>query len=212
MLQITGRGVVFIGTDADLDLMRRCMDQQHFMQLKQFIHPSLLSLIIPHLNQATFLPAHPKSVGSELLMEPNIAADTLSFLFNDDKLHEIVKQITGCNSVGHFQGRIFKLVSNPDHVFDWHDDMHDPDRLIAMSINLSSKKYRGGLLQIREVNSGKIVGEIQNNEFGSAVLFRVSETLEHRVTGIDGDAPRISFAGWFKSGQGNFRSNQASRP
>ena len=62
--------------------------------------------------------------------------------------------------------------------------------------------FRGGVLQIRGSRSGKIISEVANTDFGSAVLFRISENLEHRVTGIEGDIPETTVTGWFKPGPG----------
>jgi hypothetical protein len=202
MIHITRQGLAVSHIDDDLVALRRDFERQHFLLLKDFLHPEVISLILPFLERAKYSPVHYKRVGSELLMEPNPAVDTLSFLTNDMKLFGLLDTITGCGSIGWFQGRIYKLIPDPDQVFDWHDDLQDHSRLTAMSINLSGRTYCGGLLQIREVNSGKIVGEVANTGFGSAVLFRISEKLEHRVTRIEGDAPRVSFAGWFKSGAG----------
>jgi hypothetical protein len=200
MIQMTRQGLSFSGADADLELLKRDFERRHYLLLKDFLHPEIASLLLPFLKRAKYSPAQYKRVGSEFLMEPNLALDTLSFLTNDMKLFSLIQTITDCGSIGCFQGRIYKLIPDPQHIFDWHNDLHDESRLIAMSINLSAGMYRGGLLQIREVRSGKIAGEVANTGFGSAVLFRISEDLEHRVTGIQGDAPRTSFAGWFKSG------------
>jgi len=202
VIQLTRQGLVFSGMDADLELLRQSFERQYYLLLKDFLHPEITSLILPFLKRAEYFPAQYTHVGSELRMEPNLASDTLSFLCNDSKLFRLVQTITGCGSIGCFQGRVYKLIPDPYHNFDWHDDLSDPSRLTTMSINLSEGRFRGGVLQIRESHSGKIISEVANTDFGSAVLFRISENFEHRVTGIEGDMPRTSFTGWFKSGPG----------
>lgn len=202
MIQMTRRGLAVTGKDADLKSLRKNFDRQHCLLLKDFLHPEVVSLILPFLQRAEYLPAQYKHVGSELRMEPNLALDTLSFLANDAKLFGLVQMITGCGSIGCFQGRVYRLIPNPQHNFDWHDDLHEPSRLITMSVNLSEGMFRGGVLQIREVSSEEIISEVANTGFGDAVLFRISESLLHRVTGIEGDMPRTSFTGWFKSEPG----------
>jgi len=209
MIRMTRQGLAFAGTDADLEPLRQGFERQHHLLLRDFLDPEVISLALPFLERAKYCPAQYKHVGSELLMQPNLAVDTLSFLTNDVKLFGLVQTITSCDSIGYFQGRVYKLIPDPQHIFDWHDDLNEPNRLIAMSINLSMGNYCSGLLQIREVRSGKIVGEVANTGFGNAVLFRVSKDLEHRVTGIEGDAPRTSFAGWFKSGPGLYSQLRA---
>ena len=209
MIHMTRQGLAISHVDDDLVSLRRNFDRKHFLLLKDFLHPEIISLILPFLERGKYCPAQYKHVGSELLMQPNLAVETLSFLSNDLKLFGLVQTITDCDSIGYFEGRIYKLIRDPQHIFDWHDDLNEPNRLIAMSIKLSTGNYRGGLLQIREVRSGKIVAEVANTGLGNAVLFRVSKDLEHRVTGIEGDAPRTSFAGWFKSGPGLYSQLRA---
>jgi hypothetical protein len=199
---MTRQGLVFSGTAADLELLRLRFERQPYLLLKDFLHPVVISLILPFLDRAEYVPAQYKHVGSELRMEPNLASDILSFLANDSKLFCLLQTITRCGSIGSFQGRVYKLIPDPYHNFDWHDDLSDPSRLVAMSINLSDAKFSGGVLQIRESQSRRIICEVANTDFGNAVLFRISEGLEHRVTGIEGERTRTSFTGWFKSGPG----------
>jgi hypothetical protein len=202
MIHMTQQGLTFTGTQVDAESLRRCFERQHYLMLKDFLDPHIISLILPFLGPAEYVPAKYEHVGSELRMEPNPALDILSFLANDVKLFDLVQTITGCGSIGCFQGRVYKLIPDPLHNFEWHNDLQEPIRLVAMSVNLTEGMFRGGVLQIREVRSGKITAEVANVGFGNAVLFGISDDLEHRVTGIEGDTPRVSFAGWFKSGPG----------
>jgi hypothetical protein len=200
MIQLTRRGLNFTGVEQDLDALRREFDRRNCFLLENFLHPDVVSLLLPMIRTATFLPTtHDDDVGSELQMEPNLALHLLSFLTNDLKLFDLVQKITSCGPVGCFQGRVYKLTSHPAHILDWHNDFNEPGRLIAMSLNLSTAPFRGGVLQIREVRGGRIVSEVANTGFGNAVIFRISRDLEHQVTQIQGAAPRISFAGWFRS-------------
>jgi hypothetical protein len=89
------------------------------------------------------------------------------------------------------------MVARKGLAFTWHDDMAN-DRKIALSINLSDARYHGGTLQIRERPRG--VGEaVPNLGFGDAIIFRVAEHLEHRVTPIVGKLPKTALSGWFCS-------------
>ena len=199
MIQLTRRGLNFTGVEQDLDALRREFDRRNCLLLENFLHPDVVSLLLPMIHAATFRPKHHDHVGSELQMEPNLALHLLSFLTNDLKLFDLVQKITSCGPVGCFQGRVYKLIPDPAHILDWHNDFNEPGRLIAMSLNLSTSPFRGGVLQIREVRGGRIVSEVANTGFGNAVIFRISRDLEHQVTQIQGDASRISFAGWFRS-------------
>lgn len=77
-------------------------------------------------------------------------------------------------------------------------------RLIGMSINLGSRKYAGGVFQLREHDSKRIIFEIANTGWGDAILFRISSRLDHQVTAVTGNEPRTAFAGWFRSDAEDF--------
>jgi 2OG-Fe(II) oxygenase superfamily len=199
MIQLTKRGLVFTSVEADLALLRRQFESQHCIHLKGFLDSELVSSVLPAIERANYQPKEYDHVGSELLMETNTALLALSHVANDPRLFELVQSVAGCGPINHFLGRIYKLVPAPLHEFGWHDDRRDPHRLIAMSINLGAEAYRGGLLQVREAGTGKVLAEVHNTGIGDAVLFRISRDLEHRVGSLqEGSAPRISFAGWFR--------------
>jgi hypothetical protein len=101
------------------------------------------------------------------------------------------------------------MVSGSGH-YDWHDDVSE-DRMVALSINLSKEIYSGGILQIREWESQRIIQEAANVGFGDGILFRLADSLEHRVTDVEGRVPKTAFAGWFRS-QPDFLSMVKSRP
>jgi len=199
MIQVTRQGLNFTGVEQDLDALRREFDRRNCLLLENFLHPNVVSLLLPMLRAATFRPKHHDHVGSELQMEPNVALHLLSFLANDLRLFDLVQKITSCAPVGCFRGRVYQLIPDPAHILDWHDDIKVPGRLIALSLNLGTAPFRGGILQIREVRGGRIVSEVANTGFGNAVIFKISPELEHRVTQLESDVPRISFAGWFRS-------------
>jgi predicted 2-oxoglutarate/Fe(II)-dependent dioxygenase YbiX len=70
--------------------------------------------------------------------------------------------------------------------------------LVALSLNLNTVAYAGGTLELREVESKKSV-QLPNITFGDAILFRVADYLEHRVTPVEGAEPKTAFAGWFRT-------------
>lgn len=122
----------------------------------------------------------------------------LRFIINDQKLFQLVEQITGCNKIGSFTGRICTMKPNCGHRDAWHNDLVD-NRMIAISVNLSTEIYDGGVLQIRNENTKEIVHEVANTGFGDAIIFKIDPSLNHRLTEIVGDASRTFFAGWFRS-------------
>ncbi|MHB8383527.1 MAG: PqqD family protein [Candidatus Binataceae bacterium] len=79
---------------------------------------------------------------------------------------------------------------------EWHDDAVR-DRLAALSINIGAGIYRGGRLELRDRKAGKILARVSNRGIGSAILFRIGPTLQHRNSPVIGSVAKTAFAGWF---------------
>jgi hypothetical protein len=140
-----------------------------------------------------------EGIGSEACLGANSPMlGLLWLLVNDDRLFRVVEAVTGCPHIGSFHGRVYRFTESPSHHDSWHDDLAD-NRLIAMSINLSSEAYDGGVLQIRDSTSGEILHEESNTGLGDALIFRLAPGLQHQVTNVSGSRPKTAFAGWFKS-------------
>jgi hypothetical protein len=75
---------------------------------------------------------------------------------------------------------------------------------VGMSINLGRRPYQGGVFRLRDEASGAVLCDLPNTSQGDAIFFRVSPTLKHMVTPIQGTEPKIAFAGWFRSGAMGF--------
>jgi hypothetical protein len=125
----------------------------------------------------------------------------LLFLMNDPHLFELIQRVTGCDRIGRFDGRVYRM--DPSAYSGWHDDIGD-HRMIAMSLNLSREPYAGGVLQLRERHSRQILHEAPNRGPGDAILFRVADHLQHQITPVEGAVSKLAFAGWFKSSPGLF--------
>jgi hypothetical protein len=139
-----------------------------------------------------------EGIGVELATTDEIVLSLLHLLTNDPKLFQIVQEITGCSPIGCFTGRVYRMTPGCEHYDSWHEDMMQ-DRMLAMSINLSSRVYSGGILQIRDRNSLQIIHEIANNGLGDAIIFRLQDSLQHRISNVEGTVPKTAFAGWFRS-------------
>ena len=198
MIQLTRTGTVFSGSPGDLEQLRLRFDRQHWIRLPQLLEPGLLQLILYRIERADFSPLVHSGIGTELCMRDQINHGLLNFLANDPKLYAIVQQITGCSHIGSFHGRVYRMIPGGGHCDSWHDDMVD-HRLVSLSLNLSSEVYAGGVLQMRDRKLGQIVVGVANTGSGDAILFRLSQHLEHRVTEVVGAVPKTAFAGWFQS-------------
>jgi hypothetical protein len=94
---------------------------------------------------------------------------------------------------------VYRMLPGPQHADSWHDDLKE-GRMLAMSINLGDEGYVGGLLEIRDRASKHTLYRARNTGPGDALIFRLDPTLEHRVTGVEGNVPKTAYAGWFMPG------------
>jgi hypothetical protein len=200
MIEITKSGPVFSGSTDELDELRGRFDREHCVLLRQFLHPQLLVMIQKQLERAVFkerliTTLHPPS--ADLIMENNAIRQAFLLLLNNQKLFEIIEYITGCPKIGCFKGSVYRMTSTYGHD-TWHHDL-EGHRLVALSINLSTSVYSGGVLRIRDVEKSSIVSEISNTGFGDAVVIRLAPQIEHKVSRVTGPIDKTAFAGKFKS-------------
>ena len=123
----------------------------------------------------------------------------LNLLMNRPALFKAIEEITGSTKIGCFYGRIYRSQPGSNHHLDWHDDLTEKNRLIGLSLNLSDHQYEGGVFQLRERISKRVTAEVAFEESGTAHIFRIATSVEHRVTPVTGDYPRTVAAGWFMS-------------
>ena len=198
MIQIKKKGTICSSKKKEIENLQNEFNQNHCIVLPNFLENKLLKFMQSKLEEARFYTnIHPAS-GVEACTKRNPTLALLQFLINNEKLFRLIEQLTGCKKTNYFDGRIYSFIPGKGHHHSWHEDVGE-NRLVAMSINLSTDIYSGGVLKIRDRKSRKIYREISNTGFGDAVLFRIANHLEHKVTHAKGTIPKISFAGWFKS-------------
>jgi len=197
-MQLTSSGGVIVGSDEALARAQRSFAQDHLVRLPRFLDPEVLTLVDRALAEAVFVPRIHAGIAHESCMTANPMLSLLHFALNDTRLYRTVERVTGCDAIGCFTGRVFRLTPDTDDYDSWHNDVVG-HRLIGLTVNLTNRPYQGGILQMREDRSGRICAEVANVVPGDAVLFRIAEGLAHRVTPVTGTVPRVTFAGWFHS-------------
>jgi hypothetical protein len=192
LIQIGKSGVMSSGLEGCLDDLRRQFAREHYVRLPELFEPGLLRFIQTEIEGGEFYERVHQGIKSnkELCMKQNGAYGALLLSLNDEKLFGMIQSITQCDRIGCFEGR--------GHHDSWHSDMAE-DRLVAMSINLSTEVYTDGTLQIRENMSERIVTEVPNVGSGDAIIFRLAPHLQHRITEVRGNALKTAFAGWFRA-------------
>jgi hypothetical protein len=187
------------GSETALATAQEAFSTNHCVKVPGFLAGDLLSEILAQIRQEDFYERAQEGLGSEACLEQNSPIPALLWLLiNDDRVFRVIEAVTGCPPIGSFYGRVYRFTDSPRHHDDWHDDLGD-NRLVALSVNLSSHPYEGGLLQIRDAVSGEIRHEATNTGPGDALIFRIAPELQHCVSKVTGDQPKTAFAGWFKS-------------
>lgn len=181
--------------------LRAELETNHAVALRQFLPRERALLIADELERATFRFHTIEATGKrELVMEPNAASALLLMALNDPAVFDLVEAVTGCEPIGSFRSRTYRMLPTPDFVSNWHNDAL-PMRLAALSINLSPEPYEGAALQVRDAVTRDIVCEIDDLAFGDAVLIEISRAYEHRNSPLLGSSPKTSYAGFFYAGE-----------
>ena len=197
MLQISTSGVVVSGSEADIKRARVDFDKQDWVRLPAILDQGLLGVAQSQLGASQF-----EEKTANLYRELTVADSALPFalllLLNNQRLFKLVEEITGCGHIGCFRGRIYRIVPGANHHVEWHTDLNGT-RLVAPSVNLNTESYEGGILSIREAATERVLCEVTNSGFGDAILFRIDERLQHRVSDVQGTVAKTALAGWFES-------------
>lgn len=190
-------GSVRAGDEDELAALCQEFDARHAVRVPGLFGPALLAEIRAELEWAPFEQRDYDGLAGELALDASVAlVARLLFLVNDPALFGTVHAITGRGPVVRFDGRIYRRVATPEHYDNWHDDLHDPNHWVAMSVNLSKDEYGGGVLHVRRKGTTEPLVSLHNTGLGDAILFRVAPELEHRVTSVTAGV-KTALAGWF---------------
>lgn len=198
MISLSRGGTSAQLTQADRVRLTREWQQRHHLVLPRFFHDTLLGEIRREIGTPVFTPEG-YEVGHEQLFPEGSLVRLLDFLMNDPPLLDAVRELTGCETIGRFHGRIYRLTPGTDEGHTWHSDWVE-GRRIAVTVNLSAAAYEGGRLQMRRSATHELLADVANHGEGDALLFRLAPGLEHQVQRVAGAVPRIAYAGWFSDG------------
>jgi hypothetical protein len=210
VIQVSRSRTIVSWQPAELQRLRQEFDRQHYVRLPYFLEPELLQFMQSTMEESNFVErihenhhgdASPSQApwARDVTMASNLAEGLVHLLLmNDSTLFAGLEALTGCGRIGSFDGSVYRIDPAQEHYDSWHNDV-GRSRMLAMSINLSAAAYEGGVLQIRDAESRTILSDVANPRAGDAVLFRISPRLQHRVSAVEGAAPRTALAGWFCS-------------
>jgi hypothetical protein len=192
-----------------LDELKLEFENTHSIVLNDLLSVDLRGFITMELRRANYIKkTHQEKddyiIGEEYMIEDkNIIANLFFLLMNRNEYLDAIRYVTGIDEIKSFGGRIYKLDASDDCFDSWHDDFKNNEgRLVGMSLNLSEGDYEGGHFLLRTKKTDKIHKEVSYKKWGTAHLFRIDKTLEHKVTKVVSEIPRVAYAGWFRSKMG----------
>ena len=205
MLQLGRRSTLSSPTAGERAALRDHFDRHMWARLPRLLDPALLAELQGMLARATFNPhvhanVDPPSV--DWIMEPGPASALLELLLNDRAVYRDIEAITGCDPISHFVALLYRMIPEQGHEHQWHSDLIG-NRLIALSVTLGPDDYEGGVLEMRDRASGRVLGAAPNATPGDAVIFELDPSLQHRVTRVTAGV-KTAFAGWFCAGPGSY--------
>ena len=203
MIQVSRRGIKYSDSAESLDSVKAAFVSQNWIRFPGFLDPEFCEIIQRDLDNSEFQDRQ-KSFYTEVTPRNSAAPFAMLMMLNNTALFRVIEKITGCDNLTCFMGRIYRHLPGTGHHLDWHSDW-DGRRRLALSVNLSNEAFQGGVLALRENKTGRILAELPNTGLGDAILFRISQDLEHSVTDVEGPAVRTTLAGWFESGR-DFRT------
>jgi hypothetical protein len=169
--------------------------------LPEFLAPQILRPLMDWIDASQFVLTDEVSreevFGSTLFVpQTERSVFLLHFALNRPALFRFGEQVSGCPGIGNFRGRVHRTVSLTNQHIDWHDDAVD-GRTLGLCINLSSERYSGGVLQIRDPER-VIRAEIGQGVPGDAFLFRIDQGWQHRLARVESGRRTVG-VGWFRT-------------
>jgi hypothetical protein len=165
--------------------------------LESFVDNQLLQLLAPVWSSASFLPSPVDRVGSRSVETPGHAGAALCLALARPEVLRIMESLLSGPALTGVAGAIAQFAAGAEESLDWHDDLAEPQRRLAIAINLGAMPYSGGAFEFRDLASGAPPFRHAHAIPGEALLFPIGAGLQHRVLPVTGGGPRTVFAGWF---------------
>ena len=164
------------------------------------IEPNLLASLMRLCREGHFDSNEVKDLGHREVENPQRAGRTLTHVLKRAELIGWIERATGCGPLETVEGRVVRSLANNHDQLLWHDDLDDPLRRLAITVNLSEHGYEGGLFELREKSTGKMLVAHHHLEPGTALIFDVGYDIEHRLLPVTSGGPRCVYTGWFYKG------------
>lgn len=180
--------------DAADDAMRAQFRQNRAIELTDFIAPDLLNLVLERTRSANWVYQNLPGYGSRYVeAEPTVVARVFHTVLSNSNFLDWLGDLTGTAVIRRVGGELSETrEAAPDLQLRWHNDRHVPGNRLAMTINLSDHSSEGGNFILRDVD-GTELAQYKHTKVGAALIFRLSNRLEHCLTPLESGGPRRIF-------------------
>ena len=161
------------------------------------IEPDLLSSLMRLCRDGAFTSDEVAGLGHREVESPQRAGRVISLALKRGALLSWLEAMAGCGSLRNVEGRVVRALANNHDQLLWHDDLDEPRRRLAITINLSAQLYEGGLFELRDKRTHDVLATHLHLEPGTALIFDVARDIEHRVLPVTSGGPRCVYTGWF---------------
>jgi hypothetical protein len=198
VIQVRPKQTLIFPSKEGIEFLQKEFKRKHCLLFPKFLPAMLVKEVQAQIFSGKYYSKHHGGLAAELCMRESAVTRLIQFFINDERIFKFVEEVTGIKPIGCFHGRVYRMEPGKGHYHKWHSDWVY-NRIIGVSINLSPGVYRGGALEMRHFKSKKTFHTVYNTGFGDMILFRLGAHLEHRVTDVEGNIPKVAFAGWFST-------------
>ncbi len=178
--------------------LRQTFTQSHALIFPNILESRLRQLLDGLSSKASFISQPVPKLGERRVeAPPALIGKALRAALKRPNMLQFLEDITGCGPLADIEGEVAEFSPQPLEELDWHDDRNVPARRLAITINLDDTLYEGGAFEMRTKRSKEPLIRHVHSDIGTALIFRVSAELEHRVRPVTAGGPRRVFAGWF---------------
>ena len=162
--------------------------------------PPFLRTILAICRRGPYVPEYIDKIGWRTVEEHDVAGCALRFALQRPTFLRWCEAAAGCETLNLVTGAVAEMAAGTDQGLEWHNDRNDGGfRRLAVAIHLSDVPYEGGLFEMCEKQSGRLLVRKGALPPGSVMLFRIDKRLRHRVTQVISGGPRRVFAGWLSA-------------
>src|SRR5579872_3184699 len=128
----------------DVERLTADFQRNQCARLPGLLESSLATYVAQRLEQGPWTDMVHKDISLELISMDHPAVNLLHLAMNSTAFLNAMREVSGCDAISWFGGRVYRMIPNCAHYDDWHTDTLG-DRVVGLSLNLSSNLYSGGV-------------------------------------------------------------------